>query len=87
MKEINTGGPAFPVVAENGLGHVADGMTLRDWFAGKALVGLLAEPIARGSESTICYLADSQPGDTGGSRIARAAYLMADGMIAARGAA
>lgn len=34
----NDGGPAFPVVASNGLGHVADGMSLRDWFAGQALI-------------------------------------------------
>lgn len=32
--------PAFPVVAENGLGHVSEGMSLRDWFAGQALVGM-----------------------------------------------
>jgi hypothetical protein len=36
------GGPAFPVVAENGLGHVADGMSLRDWFAGQALAGMMS---------------------------------------------
>ena len=28
-----TGGPAFPMIADNGLGHVSTGMTLRDWFA------------------------------------------------------
>ena len=33
---------AFPVVA-NGLDSIADeGMMLRDWFAGQALVGMLA---------------------------------------------
>lgn len=36
-----TGGPAYPVIAENGLGLVSDGMTLRDWFAGMAMQGLL----------------------------------------------
>lgn len=34
------GGPAFPVIAENGLGHISDGMTLRDWFAGQYVTGL-----------------------------------------------
>lgn len=29
--------PAFPVVCENGLGHVSEGMSLRDWFAGQAI--------------------------------------------------
>lgn len=28
---------AFPVVAENGLGHVSDGMSLWDYFAGQAM--------------------------------------------------
>ncbi len=39
-----TGGPAFPVVSESGVGHAAAfrGMTLRDWFAGQALAGMLA---------------------------------------------
>lgn len=36
------GGSAYPVVAANGLGHVADGMTLRDWFAGMAIQGINA---------------------------------------------
>lgn len=36
---VNDGGPAFPVVAENGLGHIA----LRDWFAGQALAGRIVE--------------------------------------------
>jgi hypothetical protein len=34
--------PAFPVVCENGLGHVSEGMDLRDWFAGQIINGLLA---------------------------------------------
>jgi hypothetical protein len=34
----NTGGPAFPVTIENGLSAGGDrGMTLRDYFAAKAL--------------------------------------------------
>jgi hypothetical protein len=37
---INDGGPAFPRHAYDG--H--DGMTLRDWFAGQALAGMLANP-------------------------------------------
>jgi hypothetical protein len=51
--QVNDGGPAFPVPmftrdadgqpmspTEYGLG----GMTLRDWFAGQALAGMLANP-------------------------------------------
>lgn len=41
---INTGGPAYPVPAhEDYWGKNVEakyGMTLRDWFAGQALVGL-----------------------------------------------
>jgi len=62
--------PAFPVIAENGLGHVSDGMTLRDWFAGQALVG---ECAAQGD--TV------QPVDW----IVKRAYAFADAMLAARG--
>lgn len=40
----NDGGPAFPVPMHddgNGQPRVIAGMTLRDWFAGQALVGLI----------------------------------------------
>lgn len=49
MSEINDGGPAFPLPVadqeccgrfESGYG----GMSLRDWFAAKAIQGLLASP-------------------------------------------
>jgi hypothetical protein len=36
QQPVNDGGPAFPVVAENGLGHISDGMTLRDYLAAHA---------------------------------------------------
>lgn len=39
---INNGGPAFPVSSEIYNGTGLCGMTLRDWFAGQALNGLLA---------------------------------------------
>ena len=42
MKEVGDGGPAFPVKWHNG--EQQSGMTLRDWFAGQALAGLLANP-------------------------------------------
>jgi hypothetical protein len=71
--DINTGGPAFPVVAENGLGHIADGMTLRDYFA--------AQFMARAQ--SLCEMAD---GGWDEGNVAQCAYSMADAMIAARGA-
>ena len=41
----NTGGPAFPVFPETGGGHAAafQGMTLRDYFAAKAMPATMAE--------------------------------------------
>jgi len=39
MTTINDGGPAFPIPDEGW-----PGMTLRDWFAGQALAGMLANP-------------------------------------------
>ena len=39
MSKINTGGPAFPVAIDNQV--LDDGMTLRDYFAAKAMQGLM----------------------------------------------
>jgi len=42
---INDGGMAFPTLfPEEHYGTGYRGMTLRDWFAGQALAGLLANP-------------------------------------------
>lgn len=73
MSTKNDGGPAFPT------GHTtretvhigADGMSLRDWFAGQALARLaeaVSEDITTGREK----------------RIATSAYELADAMLAAR---
>jgi hypothetical protein len=45
MSDKQTGGPAFPV---NGYSPDFNGMTLRDYFAAKALQGLLANPDTAG---------------------------------------
>ncbi len=49
MSTINDGGQAFPRSAafsnaERTACTEQDGMTLRDWFAGQALAGMLANP-------------------------------------------
>jgi hypothetical protein len=67
---INDGGPAFPSVGE-GFGnpsYSAPGMTLRDWFAGQALAGALADPT--------CDLSPIE--------LAKKTYEFADAMLAAR---
>jgi len=39
MSKKDTGGPAFP---ESCGDHIIPGMTLRDWFAGQALSGMIS---------------------------------------------
>lgn len=75
--KIDDGGPAFPGAADTAEGHQMReyGMSLRDWFAGQALAGILAGGFA----NTI-------PHDdiSGGSQAAGFAYMYADAMLAAR---
>ena len=70
-QEFNYNGPAFPQsnpdVAYSD--YIGGGMTLRDWFAGQALMGLLA--CGEHNEHT-------------SSVTAAASYQMADAMLAAR---
>ena len=68
----NDGGPAFPQndATVNRINN-HDGMSLRDYFAGQALVGQLA-----GRASGVAFDADMA---------ATCAYLFADAMLAARG--
>ena len=69
---LNHGGPAFPFVVDDGKKvQVFTGMTLRDWFAGQALMGLLA--------SWDPTFPRFPPDDD-----ARHAYAVADAMLAAR---
>lgn len=42
MSDIKDGGPAFPIAAEPGIMAGANGMSLRDYFAAQALVGMMA---------------------------------------------
>jgi hypothetical protein len=70
------GGPAFPVsipgVGDNGW----QGMTLRDWFAGKALPSVIAA-ILDGKHNL-------ESGDDPATAIAADAYSIADAMLAER---
>ena len=72
MSKINDGGPAFPSTIQyfpdDKNANEEQGMTLRDWFAGQALAGLLREGID-------IY----GTGDT-----ASTAYKVADTMLRAR---
>lgn len=78
MMTINDGGPPFPNVPD-GAGDRWDnwdmGMTLRDYFAAKAIQGLLA-----GCPDDPALRLEMNP-----KRWAFAAYAMADAMLATRG--
>lgn len=88
-EKINTGGPAFPVSTrplkhETEFGHQDSpstwqygGMTMRDYFAAKAMHGVMTmyKPTIDGATLTIPHHAE---------QVADIAYAMADAMLKAR---
>lgn len=68
-----TGGAAFPVPATE-LHGTDTGMTLRDYFAAKAMQGILANPAQLDNVN-----------DKSAEWVSRDAYQMADAMLKARG--
>ena len=74
----NDGGAAFPGPAYTQNGHLSGhgmGMSLRDWFAGQALGGMISGYYAN---ADMCGLDETDH--------ARAAYEYSDAMLTARGA-
>lgn len=81
----NTGGPAFPQVdLKNSYGMLVPdrqaGMTLRDYFAAKAMQSLISSSIGNLSKA---YADDT---DAINPIIAKASYEMADAMLKERAA-
>ncbi|MCA7945605.1 hypothetical protein [Burkholderia vietnamiensis] len=75
MSESNQGGRAFPWCGDlNQTPFIELGMTLRDYFAAKAIAGLLADP-------------NVKLGDDRTDKVAVLAYSVADAMLRARGEA
>ena len=70
MSEIDNGGPAFPVAVPNDFHFASEGMSLRDWLAGQALMSMLSAPDT---------IRDGTPALAAGL-----AYKFADAMIEAR---
>lgn len=70
--------PAFPVFPETGSGHASafQGMTLRDYFAAKAMQGLLA--------NGWCAEQREIAPSMGEREVALDAYRLADAMMKAR---
>lgn len=81
---INNGGPAFPIPLNPGQTYTAhatcDGMTLRDYFAAKAMQGMYND----GSVVAASKLVDDS---TNMDAVARWSYAQADAMLRARGEA
>jgi len=71
---MSTGGPAFPSKREH---TTKEGMTLRDYFAAKAMQGLIGCPDWRDG-------AGEDVGMDASDYTASAAYMMADAMLKAR---
>ena len=74
----NDGGPAFPNEGFNGWGEPFEGMSLRDYFAAKAMHAFLVCPLP--SKET----AEKFKGFTVAEFISTRAYEMADEMLKAR---
>jgi hypothetical protein len=76
----DNGGPAFPVAEqydERGGTYTqygSEGMTLRDYFAAKAMQAMLSNPTMRSTDNSI---SDAEA-------FANASYIMADGLLAER---
>jgi hypothetical protein len=74
----DTGGPAFPFTCEK---YHSEGMTLRDYFAAKAMEGLIANNNQYrrfSAKESLCQLR------TDAQEIAQAAYIIADAMLERR---
>lgn len=77
-EKIKDGGPAFPAESARIIGpdiYIYEGMTLRDYFAAKAMSGILAH-----LENHMERFLDLHDED-----IAKFAYRQADAMLEARG--
>lgn len=71
---IKDGGPAFPVPDREASDQGVRGMSLRDWFAGQAVAGLIA------SDAPVPGVAKGRMAEL----LAVTAYRIADEMIEAR---
>lgn len=80
------GGPAFPRApfdVNDYTGDGSPGMSLRDWFAGQALAGIMANP-ERWRDIQRRYDKGEMTYDDASKSNAAKAYSIADAMLAAR---
>ena len=91
--DTNNGGPAFPgqwydfqpFTGNQFVYGQWEGMTLRDYFAAKAMHAIIAEPVENGAQSFLAY-SKKRLGlsSEGMDACAQVAYAMADAMLRAR---
>jgi hypothetical protein len=79
MKKINDGGPAFCCV-DGGANYLQEGMSLRDYFAAKAMQGLVS---AHNQEGIWTGCGD-ETSNSSNRIMSETAYAIADAMIEAR---
>ncbi len=75
----DTGGPAFPFIFDDAIAkqrHVYMGMSLRDWFAGKAMTTMFYPAIMESIRTDK---------DLDCDQVAAFAYTMADALLKERG--
>lgn len=78
MRKNDDGGPAFPLATPMESEQLPnEGMTLRDWFAGKALLGELSSQDGNNEDSYYIAGRDEE-------ELAAWCYEMADAMLEAR---
>ena len=63
MSDRQDGGPAFPCAQD--VLRSDEGMSLRDWFAGQALAGMLANPDNHVTAATAYDFADAMLAERG----------------------
>lgn len=80
MEKQNDGGPAFPN-GDSG-GGPTSGMSLRDYFAAKALQGFLANP--KTAEQMQAFREDGESFASMHGRMSNVVFQLADAMLAAR---
>jgi hypothetical protein len=79
MSDKDTGGHAFPKTPFVEIGTPQNGMTLRDYFAAKAMEGLIPQFREMFIDGTFeCWVSDAIP------TLADESYYMADAMLKAR---
>lgn len=87
MSEIKEGGPAFPsdpkrlqIIPDGTAEHLGFyGMSLRDWFAGMALQGILANPVL-----TASFASATKDPEKGIGGMVKMAKMAANAMLQAR---